>query len=384
MEKVLPNTSFWSPEDPPNWLKRNRKVLLFIFASLFAHVIVAGALREISRERQSELAKKLAEAAAKQTVQIELVAPEADKKAKAKEEQAKAQAEQQKPPPPTVKANRIVDLPEAPEEVPDKANYLAQRNMKADKETIAKKMGEAENRKLAGVLNGQNQPLAKPQEKIEAKAKVEQRDGSQGLAKSGQGDAAADNDKVLGGEALVADGNGVEMKSGPRNPAQGQRQGGGGQAGTPEVKGRDALLPTQQQLAKLIEPAQRNLLQVQHGDITLLNARSSEMAAYVIGRAKRIYSFLTINGPLLTIFFEDVQGLHFPVAIEADIDRDGRIQRLTTIASSGSTKIDRLVSEATRSGLLDNTPPPAEGFEETGSFKFRFALYGDHIEAGLP
>jgi hypothetical protein len=134
----------------------------------------------------------------------------------------------------------------------------------------------------------------------------------------------------------------------------------------------------------LIEPAQRNLIQAQHGDITLLNARSSEMAAYIISSAKRIYSFLNINGPLLTVYYEDVQSLKFPIAIEADIDRQGRIIQVATIASSNSSKIDRLVSDATRSGLSSSGPPPDEGFEERDPFKFRFALYDDHIEAGIP
>lgn len=382
MEKVLQSSPFWV-DDSPSWLRRNRLLVAVLGASFLLHLAVAGTLSSLVRQRESDLARRIAEAEAKQTVEFEIVTPPpaADKKPAPMAEAAPPAPARPTPPPKT--ANRIVELPMAPEQKPDHANYLAERDMRADKETIASKIGDAENRKQAGVTNGQS---ASPElkEKIEAKAKIEQRDGSTGPARAGDGSAVADRGAAEGGETLEAGGDGVLLKAGPTAEARGARTGGGGQVGTPEVTGRDALMPSPQQLAKLIEPAQKNLLQVQHGDITVLNARSSELAAYIIASAKRIYSFLNINGPLLTVYYDDVRDLKWPIAVEAEIDRKGRIVQLATIASSGSMKIDRLVSDATKSGLASAAAPPNEGFEDGDFMKFRFALYGDHIEAGLP
>lgn len=383
MEKVLHSSPFWV-DDSPSWLRRNRVLVAVLGASFLLHLGIAGTLSSLVRQRESELARRIAEAEAKKTVEFEIVTPPpaADKKP-APQVAAAPPAQAEPKPPPTRSTNRIVDLPKAPEQKPDHANYLAERDMRADKETIASKVGEAENRRQSGVTNGQS---ASPElaEKIDAKAKVEQRDGSTGPAKAGDGSALADRGATEGGETLTAGGDGVVLKAGPAATAQGTRAGGGGRAGTPEVAGRDALMPSPQQLAKLIEPAQKNLIQAQHGDITLLNARSSELAAYIIASAKRIYSFLNINGPLLTVYYDDVRDLKWPIAVEAEIDRKGRIVQLATIASSGSMKIDRLVSDATKSGLSSADAPPNEGFDGGDFMKFRFALYGDHIEAGLP
>jgi hypothetical protein len=358
-------------------------LLAIVAASVLLHVGVAQTLNNIVRVRESELAKRMAEREARETVEFEVVKVPPAGKPPAAKAAAAAAAPPQDQPPPTIAPTRIVELPKAPEQVPDKANYLAERNMRADKETIARKLGEAENRRAEGVANGRLSSEA-AQAKVEARAQLEQREGSTGPAERGTGAAAEDRAADTGGDTLAAGGDGLLLRPGAPDRSPGTRRGGGGQLGLPEVKGKDALLPSQQQLARLLEPAQKNLLPVQHGDITVLNARSSEVATYVIASAKRIYSFLTINGPLLTVYYDDVRDLRFPVAVEATIDRRGKIVEMSLLASSGSGKIDRLISDAAKSGLASGTAPPAETFTEGDVMKFRFALYDDHIEAGMP
>lgn len=382
MQKALSTPPYW-PEETPSWVRRNGRLLAIVAASLFLHVGVAQTLNNFVRERDSDLARQMAEREARQAIEFEVVTPPPSGKQPNPAAAAAQQPPAQPQPPPTVSPTRIVELPKAPEEVPDKANYLAERNMRAEKETIARKLGEPENRRADGVTNGRL-TADEPQEKVDAQAKVEHKAGSTGPAASGDGAAAQDQAADSGGDTLAAGGDGILMRPGAPDRSPGARQGGGGRAGTPGVTGRDALLPSQQQLAKLIEPAQKNLLPVQHGDITVLNARSSEVATYVIASAKRIYSFLTINGPLLTVYYDDVRDLQFPIAVEATIDRNGKIVSMHTLASSGSGKIDRLVSDAAKSGLASGSIPPDETFAQGDVMKFRFALYDDHIEAGMP
>ncbi len=353
--------------------------------SLIVHLIAGGTLSELSERSKQTLTERLQQRDEQNFVEFELA--EAPPKA-ATPPQASAQQAPPASPAEPKKTNptKIVELPKAPDEVPDQANYLAERNMRADKETIVKRIGEAENQRKEGVKNGAETASALPQEEIEAKPAVKANAGSAGPADEGEGLAEREKTTADLKAAPILDQGGEVPVPGASAPEsqQSMTKGGGKLDGAPATAGQKPLLPSAERLAKLIEPSQRNLIQAQHGDITLLNARSSELAAFVLSRAKRIYSFLNINGPLLTVYYEDVQNLQFPIAMEASINRRGEVVHIATVVSSGSRKIDKLVSDATRSGLHGQEAPPEEGFIDGDQMRFRFALYSDHIEAGLP
>lgn len=381
MEKVLPNPSLVAPIPPPP--RHGAWLAVFVAISLLLHLAFGFGLHKLVLSGVIGSAQPSPPSQSRRIeVEVVNVPPELNRRA-APKPPASAETVTPTPPVPTSpRTNRIVELPAAPEAMPDRAKYLSDRNMRAAKDTIARKLGEAQNQRQDGEIAGDSD---RRQEAVPAQPGRAARFGTTGMAKQGVGNDAADQRAARGGEVDIGiPGDGLALRPGSKLLAPETQAGGGRQSALPTQPGQSALLPSGDRLAKLIEPSQRNLIQAERGDITLLNARSSAMAAYIIHRAKRIYSYLNINAPMLTVFYDDVANLRFPIAVEAALDRQGRIQSLNTIHSSGSPKIDRLVAEAARSGLEDSPPPPSEGFVGSETLRFRFALYDDHIEAGTP
>ncbi len=382
MEKVLVHGKLADAPPPPVPDRALRRQILFVVVSVLLHLSIAAGLREVTPARHENAEAEPAR------IEFEVVQEAAPARTAppppapvVREQPAQPQTPAQAAP------KQIVELPEAPEQAPDKPSYLAERDMRAEEETLARKLGEATNQRQDGAAPQKTDPRAMRQDGAEdaPKPALEARPGQAGPGRERAGETQAVPSVQAGSELSDIQGDGVELPAGARDgraeTARAER--GGGQAGSRPMS-PPSLLPTQNQLAKLVEPAQRNLLEAKRGDVTLLNARSSEMAKYVIARAKRIYSFLNINAPMLTVYYEDVRGMHFPVAVDAILDRQGKILGVETVATSGSGKIDRLVIDSARAGLQNQGPPPAEAFTGGDTFRFRFALFADHIEAGTP
>ena len=313
----------------------------------------------------------------------------------------------QEEPPATLSPQNIVELPEAPEEAPDDPSYLAERDMRADEQTIARTVGEATNREEGGVTDEPEPQTI--EESTEPEAEAEDLDAPLDDA-PGEPEESQDTAETPAAEEIppvddapetvpdtpgtmeesdiaLSDRGEVPIQTGRQDRESGPTEVPDMQEPSPASPGggRRSLMPSRDQLARAVEPAQRNLIEEQRGDVTLLNAQSSEMAAYIIERAKRIYSYLNINAPMTTIYYDDVADMRLPITLEARIERDGTVAHIETIRSSGSPKIDRLVTDAMRSGLHGRPLPPEEAFSDSGRpMRFRFALHSDHIEAGTP
>ncbi len=385
MSKALATSTIYRSPEPPGRKFRFGRMFLFVVLSVAVHLSVALTLKKVSSVAPP------AEPAPPSRVEFEVLdipaqaPPDAATPAPAPPRPAEVRPEPA--PPPVVSPQRIVELPDAPEvDEPEDARYLAERNMRAEKDTIADKVGEATNERQEGATVAQSGETDRQQEEQKPVAEKEAVAGPEQAAPAIEPEAAPAAPPAPAAEQApqLSDRGDVAVPAPSALEEGSERAAPRGQAGSAPAPGIRSLMPSQEQLAKSIAPAQRNLIEAQRGDITLLNAKSSEMAKYIIARAKRIYSYLNINAPLLTIYYEDVEGMQFPIAVEAEIDRNGMVLAVRTVISSGSGKLDGLVSDACRSGLQGNPKPPDEGFGNNDTFRFRFALYEDHIEAGTP
>lgn len=129
--------------------------------------------------------------------------------------------------------------------------------------------------------------------------------------------------------------------------------------------------------------AQDNKIQdVPAGDVTLLNAKSSPYADYIITRTRAAIRFMTINLPLTTWRFQDVEGFRNPLEVVALVAPNGEVTAVEVIHPSGSPKLDRVVSSSLRSGVTGHVPPEGAA-QPDGLVRFVFVLHDGWVQAGI-
>jgi TonB family protein len=93
------------------------------------------------------------------------------------------------------------------------------------------------------------------------------------------------------------------------------------------------------------------------GDITLLNAKASQYASFVRRVATQVFGLMRQTG-WDQLRAPDIRQIGGFSSVRAVLSPSGQLLRVEVLEESGSTKFDRVLSEATKRGAKDPNPPP--------------------------
>lgn len=93
------------------------------------------------------------------------------------------------------------------------------------------------------------------------------------------------------------------------------------------------------------------------GDITLLNAKASQYAGFVRRVAVQVFAQLRTRG-WENLSASEVRRIGDFTTVEAILSKDGKLQEVRLVESSGSIAFDTVLGDATKAGAKDPNPPP--------------------------
>ncbi len=93
------------------------------------------------------------------------------------------------------------------------------------------------------------------------------------------------------------------------------------------------------------------------GDITLLNAKASQYAGFVRRVAVQVFAQLRTRG-WENLSAAEVRRIGDFTTVEAILSKEGKLQEIRLVESSGSTAFDTVLGDAAKSGAKDPNPPP--------------------------
>jgi len=310
---------------------------------------------------------------AEQPFDVEILQPDSESaqaKAMPKAEQPPAAAAPKEEPVPPPK-NQIVSPPDSPEEMPDKARLLSERNSKTLQETVKR---------------GEPAPPAKPPQS-KPQAEVSKRLAEQKPAAKARGDAA-------GREKGSSDTKTEPLQSSPSThtaPMLGMsdlffkpseiakdpvlRKGEDGDASTTESGKKDLASLNQPQL--WADPGQRGtpdyLPDVKQGDFTLLNTKADRFAPFVRRVGLRVFQSFSMEFKNL-IYQGNVPQGRDNVEVEAVMSPDGKRLDVYLKQRNGNLSSDRVLLGTLNDHIFFDQNPPSQAIAEDGRIHFVFAL----------
>jgi TonB family protein len=93
------------------------------------------------------------------------------------------------------------------------------------------------------------------------------------------------------------------------------------------------------------------------GDITLLNAKASQYAGFVRRVAVQVFAQLRTRG-WENLSASEVRRIGDFTTVEAILSKDGKLQEVRLVESSGSVAFDTVLGDAAKAGAKDPNPPP--------------------------
>ncbi|MDZ4785841.1 MAG: energy transducer TonB [bacterium] len=106
------------------------------------------------------------------------------------------------------------------------------------------------------------------------------------------------------------------------------------------------------------------------GDLTLLNTKASQFAVFVRRVATRVFGQMRQSGwDYLTA--QDILRISGMSIVNAQLDKTGKIIKVSIRESSGSQKFDQVLIEAVKRAVEDKNPPPG-ALADDGNFHFIF------------
>lgn len=93
------------------------------------------------------------------------------------------------------------------------------------------------------------------------------------------------------------------------------------------------------------------------GDITLLNAKASQYAGFVRRVAVQVFAQLRTRG-WENLSASEVRRIGDFTTVEAILSKDGKLQEVRLVESSGSAAFDSVLGDAAKAGAKDPNPPP--------------------------
>jgi len=206
---------------------------------------------------------------------------------KREEEEKRKEEETVKP------SGQVVEMARPREEQrPDDARFVSEYDSKVAKEM--RKFGELDKKAVQGAQNGPDDVTTPPSPAQAAQAAqkaspagartpalaMNATPSAEKAAQPGTGPAAIPGNP-LESEPGAPPGDGRELAVGQLLRTRPSPQQGGGGAGTPEIAGAEALMPTQQQVARSIGSGTSDHLEgVEEGTETALNARKWKFASF--------------------------------------------------------------------------------------------------------
>ena len=142
------------------------------------------------------------------------------------------------------------------------------------------------------------------------------------------------------------------------------------------------LVPKVEDLLAGTRSQQSNYIDRKLGSVTLLNAHSAPWSQYLIDNGHRTVRYLTLNGSLMSWYYNDVQRLDFPVTVELRLDAQGSVLESKLTRSSRSSKVDRWFRDAFQSGFASQSMPP--DLQNNAPIILIGQLYADRIAVGIP
>ena len=106
------------------------------------------------------------------------------------------------------------------------------------------------------------------------------------------------------------------------------------------------------------------------GDITMLNAKADKFASFVRRVAIQVFGRLRESG-WSGLTAEQVQSISEYVSLEALLDKNGELEKVTLKNESGSDKFDIIVKDSVNKGARDKNPP-IQAAREDGKYLFVF------------
>ena len=308
-----------------------------------------------------------------QPFEVEIRQPDESATAQAKmapkEDQPAASAPKEEAVPPP--KSQIVSPPDSPEEMPDKARLLSERNSKTLQETVKR---------------GEPAPPAKPpQQKPDTEV-------SKKLAE--QKPAAKSRGEAEGKERGSADAKTEPLKSSPSThtaPMLGMsdlffkpsevakdpvlRKGESGDDATSESGKKDLASLSQPQL--WADPGQRGtpdyLPDIKQGDFTLLNTKADRFAPFVRRVGLRVFQSFSMEFKQ-QIYQGNVPQGRDNVEVEAVMSPDGKRLDVYLKQRNGNLSSDRVLLGTLNDHIFFDQNPPAKAITEDGRIHFVFAL----------
>lgn len=325
------------PKPEPKYWGRS---LLAMLVSVLLHAAVLGGLWRLARdwqipERQSRV----------EPIRIQFRPAESAPPARAQSSDSAVPPAPAQPKPEARRPQQIVDLKQREAEPVQPTELLAAHNARAEKETIARAVGKTQNQAANA------EPL--PDTALPSEART---------GEGGQGGEPVDLTPAGRGRPAGA-------QSARRTAAPGAAR---------------SLVPQMSDLLAGDYSAQDNYIRRDEGPVTLLNARSSPFAGYLIDSGHAVVRYLNINGSLMSWYFEDVQNLKLPLEARMRIARSGEITHSRLEHSSGSPKVDQWFLDALRSGFTGKQPPKDIFRDGSDEFVVVGMFHLDHISVGIP
>ena len=314
------------------------RTLVAVLVSVLLHALVAGSVWQLARHWQP-----LQHRAQIEPIRIQF-RPDPDARPTPSPPQSAPVMADTSVPPPKSNPRQIVDLTQREAEPVKPTDLLAAQNARANQEMIARNLGRTENQ--AASSDDQPDLPAEP-------------------APAGDGGEAGQipDQQRLGRGPLSSE-------------RDSRRSGTAGRA--------RALVPQISDLLSGEYSAQANYINREQGPVTLLNARSSPFAGYLIDAGHSVVRYLNINGSLMSWYFEDVQNLKLPLEARMRVGRSGEITQSGLTHSSGSVKVDQWFLDALRSGFTGKAPPQEIFREGAEDFVIVGMFHLDHIAVGIP
>jgi len=286
-------------------------------------------------------------------------------------------AEAEAPPAPKEEAvtppkNQIVSPPDSPEEKPDKARLLSERDSKTLQETV--KRGEP----APPAKPPQEKPQAEVSKKLaEQKPAAKARGEAEGLAK-GSSDTKTEPQKsspstqtapMIGLSDLF-----FKPSEIARDPVL--RKGESGDDSTTEQGSkRDLASLSRPQL--WADPGQRGtpdyLPDVRQGDFTLLNTKADRFAPFVRRVGLRVFQSFSMEFKQ-QIYQGNVPQGRDNVEVEAVMSPDGKRTDVYLKQRNGNLSSDRVLLGTLNDHIFFDQNPPAQAIAEDGRIHFVFAL----------
>jgi len=294
------------------------------------------------------------------------------------------------PPPPAVQAQVIETPKPSTEEAPDDARFLAEYDMKADKQEVARgsRMEDIANKPQAEELKAKKEPKPAsqsqpPEPEVGKHPEAPQLPGALSMRAPGLPNPGAPQEKRIAGDARGATqpGDGYKAKRGsgaiemqerkPIDAAPGQGGAGGGTPRAPNLR------PDDEALERLVGGGSVDHVEdVLEGDENQFNAKRWVYASF-FNRLKRQ---VAQNWDPATVWRrEDPEGKHFGyrpriTQLRISLDSKGKVTKVLVVGPSG---VDALDDEAIRAfkAAQPFPNPPGALVDRDGQITFDFGFH---------